>query len=148
MGITQEKSQNKTMIIIVDSDGLIGSLLPSDHHYEASQKISAYFQNEDVTLIYPATVLVETITLLQARLNQPRIAREILRLIIDNQITIEPIDNCILQQAATLMDIKNSKHHTLFDCIVAALAQKHDATGIFSFDKFYKKLGFKLASEL
>ncbi len=46
------------------------------------------------------------------------------------------------------MDFKKSKHNTLFDAVVAATAKKYQADAIFSFDKFYKKQGFKLASEL
>ena len=46
------------------------------------------------------------------------------------------------------MDLKRSKHHTLFDAIVAAVAKKYYADAIFSFDKFYKSKGFKLVSEL
>jgi len=41
-----------------------------------------------------------------------------------------------------------SKKNTLFDCIVAVTAEENKADAIFSFDKFYKRKGFKLASEI
>ncbi|MEK9179518.1 MAG: hypothetical protein AAB893_03555, partial [Patescibacteria group bacterium] len=41
-----------------------------------------------------------------------------------------------------------SKHNTLFDCIIAAVAKEYRADAIFSFDKFYRKLGFKLAEDI
>jgi len=46
------------------------------------------------------------------------------------------------------MNLKKGKHHTLFDAVVAAVADKYQADAIFSFDKFYKSKGFKLASDL
>lgn len=49
---------------------------------------------------------------------------------------------------ATSNKEERSKHATLFDGIVAAVAEKYQADAIFSFDKFYKRKGFKLASEL
>ncbi|MDP3732992.1 MAG: hypothetical protein Q8Q91_00480 [Candidatus Daviesbacteria bacterium] len=40
-----------------------------------------------------------------------------------------------------------SKHNTFFDAIVAATAEKLNADGIFSFDSWYPKLGFKLVDK-
>ena len=48
----------------------------------------------------------------------------------------------------TYFNPDTSKKNTLFDCTVAAVAEEYKADAIFSFDKFYKSKGFKLASEL
>lgn len=136
------------MIVIVDSDGFIGNLIPQDQHYKISQQILSKLLKKGAKLIYPATVIAETTTFLQGRLNQPELAEQIIQHIIDNQLTIESIDSEIIQTASAFMDFKRSKHHTLFDAIVAAVAQKYHADAIFSFDHFYKSKGFKLASEL
>ncbi|MBI2596343.1 type II toxin-antitoxin system VapC family toxin [Candidatus Daviesbacteria bacterium] len=136
------------MIIIVDSDGFIGNLDPQDMHHSNTQKISTRLVKNGATLIYPATVIVETVTFLQGRLNSPELANQVIRLVNDGQLTIEPVDIEIIQKASLFMDFKKSKHNTLFDAVVAAIAQKYQADAIFSFDKFYKSKGFKLASEL
>lgn len=136
------------MIIVVDSDALIGSLYPQDQHYKNSQEIRFKLAKNNARLIYPATVIVETTTFLQGRLDKPELAKQVIHLISDSSLVIEPIDKDILQKASKYMDFKSSKHNTLFDAIVAAVAQKYKANAIFSFDKFYEKKGFKLASEL
>src|SRR3989344_5148198 len=136
------------MIVIIDSDGLIGSLNTHDRHYLNSQKISRKLIKNGAKLIYPATVIVETVTLLQGRLNAPKLADQILQLAKNNQLIIAVVDEKIIQEAADIMDFKKSKHNTLFDAVVATIAKKYSADAIFSFDSFYKKKGFKLASEL
>lgn len=136
------------MIVIVDSDGFIGSLNPRDQHHLATQKILIKLIEKGAKLIYPVTVIVETVTFLQGRLNQPKLADQVIKFMNDNKFIIESVDNEVLQKASSFMDFKKSKHHTLFDAIVAAIAQKYKADGIFSFDKFYKTKGFNLASQL
>lgn len=136
------------MTIVVDSDGLIGSLHQPDAHYKDSHQILGKLIQEKARVVYPATVIAESVTFLQGRLNKPELAGRIIDLVGNNQFEIEPIGYQLLQQAGLLMDFKKSKHHTLFDAIVAAVAQKYQADAIFSFDRFYKSKGFKLASEL
>jgi predicted nucleic acid-binding protein len=136
------------VIIIVDSDALIGSLYPQDQHYKNSLHTRLKLAKNNARLIYPATVIVETTTFLQGRLNKPDLAKQVIQFIRDINLVIEPVDKDLLQLASTFMDFKKSKHNTLFDAIVAAIAQKYKADAIFSFDKFYKSRGFKLASEL
>lgn len=136
------------MIIIVDSDAFIGNLNPQDQHYLTTQQILRKLIKKSAKLVYPATVIVETATFLQGRLNRPDLAEAVVRLIKNNRLDIEPVDEEVIQKASLLMDFKKSKHNTLFDAIVGAVAQKYKADAIFSFDKFYKSKGFKLASEL
>jgi predicted nucleic acid-binding protein len=136
------------MIVIGDSDGLIGSLNPNDAHYSASNQILSYLEASQAKLLYPITVIAESVTFLQGRLNMPGLAEKLLNSINEDAIDIESVDANILKEASLLMNLKASKHHTLFDAIVCAVAEKHKADAIFSFDKFYKTKGFKLASDL
>lgn len=136
------------MIVVVDSDGLIGSLHQEDVHYRNAHQILGKLIQREVKLIYPATVIVESVTFLQGRLNKPELAGEIIDLVNKDQFEIEAVDNRLLQQASLLLNLNKGKHYTLFDAIVAAVAKKYNSDTIFSFDKFYKSQGFKLASEL
>lgn len=136
------------MIIVVDSDALIGSLYPQDQHFKTSQQIRVKLAKINAKLIYPATVIVETVTFLQGRLNKPGLADEVIQLVTSQELAIEAVDGKILQEASSFMDFSGSKHNTFFDAVVVAIAQRYKADAIFSFDKFYKKKGFKLASEL
>jgi predicted nucleic acid-binding protein len=136
------------MIIIVDSDGLIGISNPEDVHYLSCIKLLQNLKKLNAILIYPATTIAESTAVLQIRLNKSETADQIIELTKSGVLLIEPVDQAILAKAASFLGKDRSKHATIFDGIVAAIARKHQADGIFSFDKFYKKKGFKLASEL
>lgn len=136
------------MIIVFDSDGLIGSLNPNDVHYLTSKETLSKLINKNTKFIYPATTIVETITFLQGRINKPELARKIIELLLNNDLDIEPINNKLLQDASYHMNFQGSKHHTLFDAIVLTIAKKYNADAIFSFDSFYPKNGFKLVSDI
>lgn len=64
------------------------------------------------------------------------------------EVEVAEINKQTLIHALNYFSPITSKKNTLFDCIVAAVAEEYKADAIFSFDKFYKKKGFKLASEL
>lgn len=136
------------MIIIVDSDGLIGISQRTDAHYSRSAQLLQKLIKENARFIYPATTIAEATAVLQIRLNDHATANKILELVNTKKLEIEPIGHEILISAIGFLKSNRSKHHTLFDAIVAATAQKYNADAIFSFDKFYKSKGFKLASEL
>ena len=136
------------MIVIVDSDGLIGISNPEDAHYLVSIKLLQKLKKLNARLVYPATTIAESTTVLQVRLNKADTADQIIEFTKSGVFQIEPVDKTTLVNAAFFLSKERSKHATIFDGIVAAVAQKHQADAIFSFDKFYKKKGFKLASEL
>lgn len=148
MGFTQKENTYQNMIVIIDTDGLIASLCSSDLHHETAGKILRVLHEQESKIIYPTTMIVESITLLQGRLNKLTTAKHLLNSVRQGSILIEPVTDVILQKASDLMDFKKTKHNTLFDAVVAAIAEKHHADAIFSFDTFYQKNGFKLASEL
>jgi len=53
-----------------------------------------------------------------------------------------------LTEALALFNLHGSKQNTLFDAVVAAMARRLNAAAIFSFDKWYEKLGFRLVTRL
>ena len=136
------------MIIVVDSDGLIGISHEDDTHYHRCRELINWLSQRNAELIYPATTIAESISILQIRLNSPKTADKILEFVTSGVFDIEPVDRTTLITASSFLEASRSKHATLFDAIVAAIAQKYQADAIFSFDKFYKSKGFKLAPEL
>ena len=136
------------MIVVVDSDGLIGVSNAQDTHYLASLSLIQRLNQKKVKYLYPATTIAEATAILQIRLNKPDTANQIIESVKLGLFHIEPVDREILVSATTFLKGSASKHTTLFDAIVAAMAQKYHADAIFSFDKFYKKIGFKLAGDL
>lgn len=137
------------MTIIVDSDGLIGLLDKEDAHYVSAQMILEKLVKEKTKFIYPVSVIIESTTILRLRLKKPQVADQIAHLLLSGLLLIEPIDEALLKKAVNLLGEKGGdSHNTLFDAVVAVIAQEQHADAIFSFDKFYKKNGFKLAEEL
>lgn len=136
------------MIIIVDSDGLIGIFNKEDQHHKKSEEVLKKMMLQKALLIYPATTIAETTAILQIRLNNFPAANKVLEFVKSNECTIEPVNQEVLINAISYLKPERNKHITLFDAIVASIAKRYNADAIFSFDSFYKKKGFKLASDL
>ena len=139
---------NKSLIVIGDSDGLIAILHEEDkHHIRAKEIIGKLLQNEG-QVVFPLTTIVETVTTLKRKLNKPALAAHVVNKITRGTLVIENTDTDLLNSALKIFDPKGSKQNTLFDAIVAALAKHKKTNIIFSFDGWYRKLGFKLAVDL
>lgn len=135
------------MIIVVDSDGLIGMLHDKDAHHKTATTILEHLRGKDITFLYPATVIAEATAILQVRLKKPDLAIQITELLTKGNLLIEPVDDALLKTAASFLKPGMRKHNTLFDAIVAATAEKVEADAIFSFDQWYEKLGFTLTED-
>lgn len=139
---------NQSLVVIGDTDGLIAILHEEDkNHQKAKDTIVKLLQN-DAQTIFPLTTIVETVTTLKRKLNKPALAAHVIKQITSGTLAIENTDTDLLSNALKIFDPAGSKKNTLFDAIVAALAQKKETKIIFSFDEWYRKLGFQLASDL
>jgi predicted nucleic acid-binding protein len=139
---------NKPLRIIVDADAIIAQAVPNDIHHQTTAIITKSLTDNNAQVIYPATAITEAITYLQRVLNNPSAAYGTAVVLSNPNIRIAEISQETLKKAMRYFSPKTSKKNTLFDCIVAAIAEENHADAIFSFDKFYKSKGYKLASEL
>lgn len=136
-------------IIIGDADSLIALADKQDANYEKSKQISRLILIKNYQIIYPNTAILESITALARAKNLPDKARLITKQYIAGIFTVEYVDVDLQLKAASFFQTKShSKKNTIFDAIVAATAEKLEAEAIFSFDEWYPKLGFKLATGL
>lgn len=138
---------NLLTVVIGDSDGLIAILHEEDKNFQIAKKTVAQLVQNDVQVIFPLTTIVETVTTLKRKLDKPQLAATVARQIIKGELAIETIDTELLGTALTMFDPIGTKQNTLFDAIVAACAKKYKTNVIFSFDGWYRKLGFKLATD-
>lgn len=139
---------NKPFIVIGDTDGLIAILHEEDkNHSRAKETIAKLLQNEGQVL-FPLTCIVETVTTLKRKLNKPKLAEHVVKQITGGMLAIENVDTDLLNNALRIFEPTGSKQNTLFDAIIAAVAKKKKTNIIFSFDRWYKKLGFNLISDL
>ena len=134
--------------VIVDADAIIAQVNPNDKHHKAATKISQSLNNMNAHVIYPSTAIAESNAYMQRVLNSTASAYGTAVLFTNPGVQIADVGGETIKQAIKYFSPATSKKHTLFDCIVAAVAQENNADAIFSFDGFYKKNGFKLASEL
>jgi len=139
---------NKTQIIVGDADGLIALLHTDDVNHVVAVQAAKQLVAHQADVLFPLTAVVEAATALQRRLNNAALAETVRQHVINGELLIEEVEKDILTQASTLFQPFGSKQNTLFDAIVATIARKYSATGIFSFDEWYAKQGFTLIPNL
>jgi len=138
----------KQVIVVVDADALIAQTNLKDIHHPVAARISSRLLEMGASIIYPSTAIAEASTHMQRVLNNSVDALNIVRLLTNPVVQVAQVNKDILERAMTYFGVGGSKKNTMFDCIVAAVAETVQADAIFSFDRFYKTRGFKLASEL
>ena len=139
----------ESYLIVVDADAIIARANPDDVNHQKSLEISKKLETLQANLLYPRAAVLEAVTFIQRVLNSNASAYATAVEFLDPNINIVDSDSQIYSIAVkNYFSAKTSKKNTLFDCLIAATAQNYNADAIFSFDKFYKKKGFKLASDL
>lgn len=136
--------------IVIDTDSLIALFNKDDTNSKKAEILFLMLYQKKARLIYPATTLVETVDTLQRRLKKHEEAEEVAHLIGAAQFaqeSIETITGAILKDAVSFFEKRQRKGNTLADAVVAAVAQKYNAS-VFSFDDWYRKLGFKLVPDI
>lgn len=137
--------------LIVDSDALIALFNKDDSNFSKAKILFESFYEQKTRLIYPSTTLVETIDTIQRRLKKYEVAHKIAQLISSADFaaeSVESIDGIYLKEAAKYFEAEGNNRKTMADAVVVAVAKKTNADGIFSFDEWHKRLGYKLASEI
>lgn len=138
----------RKLIVVGDTDGLIAVLSSEDANHDRAVAVATKLLQLDAQTVFPITSIVETVTTLKRKLNNPALAASVVAKITSGALSIENVDTNMLAVALTVFDPIGSKKNTLFDSLVVATAKKLNAKVIFSTDDWYTKLGFKLASEL
>lgn len=139
---------NRPPIVVVDADAIVAQAYPNDSNHTKAVAISKKLNALGAQVIYPATAVLEAVTVLQGRLNSGATAYGTAAVFADDQIQVFEVNQMTLAHAINNFSPVTSKKNTLFDCVVLSIANDTQADAIFSFDKFYQKKGFKLASEL
>lgn len=134
--------------VIVDADAIIAQVNSDDKHHQAAIKISQSLNKMNAQVIYPSTVIAESNAYMQRVLNSTAGAYGTAVVFTGPGVQVAEVSGETLKHALKYFSPTTSKKNTLFDCIVAAVAEDNNADAIFSFDGFYKRNGFKLASEL
>lgn len=139
----------KNPLVVVDADAIVAQVNTVDANYKKALKIAQELDRLNASVIYPVTAVLEAVTVLQRKINNPAVAEETASAFVNFETQVIEVNQEIYSCAVNhYFSSKAGKKDTLFDCVVASVAEKFRADAIFSFDKFYKKHGFRLASEL
>ncbi len=139
---------SKQLVVIVDADAIIAQTNPEDILHQRANSISQKLIDLNAQVIYPVTAITEAATHMQRVLNSNASAFGTVQLMTDPTAQVAEVNKQTLTNALKYFSTTASKKNTVFDCVVAAVAEDYKADAIFSFDRFYKKKGFKLAEEL
>ena len=139
---------NNPPVIIADADAIVAQASPEDNLHAKAVSVAEKLIQLNAKVLYPATAITEATTHIQRVLNSGATAYGTAIAFTDFNVNVVEINQETIKHATRFFSPTTSKKNTLYDCIVAALAEENKADAIFSFDKFYKKNGFKLASEL
>src|SRR5438876_11394032 len=118
--------------IVVDTDAMIGLFNPNDALASDASALLKSIVAAQATLIYPSTTIAETVTTFQRKLNDKAAAAQIVQGIRAKDFIIEMVDQSVIDAASALFNPQGSKQNIFFDAIVAAVAQKLNATAVFS----------------
>lgn len=134
--------------VVVDSDAIYAIYNPDDPlNTKATKTFQELIENE-FRLIYPTSVIFESISLFQRVSPSPVVTKLLIEMIVSDELLIYVVDKETLKQSAKIFNPAGSKKNTLVDCSVVAVAKKIKADGVFAYDEFYTKQGLKLAEDL
>lgn len=139
---------SKTLVVIADADALIASVTPEDANHQMALKINRRLEELEAHVIFPTTALVEGVTVLHRKIGNPQLTSGVVKKIVRGDFITELVDETHLKEAGEYFKASGSKKNTFFDAIVCAVAKRHQADYIFSFDDWYDKLGFELTEKI
>lgn len=135
-------------VIIGDADALIALAFEGDSLHKQAIVISEVLYKNNTQVIFPNTAISEAITTLLRKHSNPELAGYLAQQYKEGVFRVEYVNGELMKLAVDLFNPHSSKQNTFFDAIVAATAKHLSAYAIFSFDSWYKKLGFQLAMDL
>ena len=146
--MTTTPGRSDKPVIIGDADGLIALAHEDDVHHAAAVRILQQLIEREAHILFPLTAVTEAITTIQRKLSNPNLADQLVQQVKAGAVAIEVVDKTVFHQALTLFAPHASKQNTLLDAIVATVARKYRADAIFSFDRWYPKVGLVLTADM
>lgn len=130
------------MEVLIDSDALFALYVASDIHYQAAREILKGLLKEKAELFVTNLVLQETATVISYRLGQEG-ARDFLARF--NQVNFKQffINKNLTAKSWQVFKNQTKKGTSFIDCANIAVFKNFKMDEIFSFDKFYQRIGLK-----
>ncbi|HEY0771872.1 MAG TPA: PIN domain-containing protein [Sphingobacteriaceae bacterium] len=141
-------TSGKIDLVVGDSDALIALTFEEDAWHEQAVATLAVLAQNDIRIVFPTTTIIETVTTFQRKFSNPLLAEAVISKVQEGSYLIADVERDILEAAFQLFSARGSKQNTLFDAVVAAVAQDQGIDYLFAFDGWYEKLGYTLAYQM
>ncbi len=128
--------------LLVDSDAFFSLLVKSDANHHRASLLNKKLVTQGQQFITVNLVVFETATVLSRKINQ-QAACLFLENITSGKMEIFRIDEAIEKRAGEIFKKQHSKNTSFVDCTNMAVMEKLNLPMIFSFDRIYKRNGFK-----
>lgn len=126
--------------ILVDTDALVATIKGDDSNHKKAIVIGKKFKNS--TYYITSFTIPETATVLSHKMSQKDAREFILKARVENFVEV-PLTSDLIREADQIFVSQNKKGTSWIDCLNVAVVKNKNLDGIFSFDKFYQKLGLK-----
>lgn len=134
--------------VLIDADAFVALIKKNDNNHLKAREIKRLLTEENSNFYITNFVFSEIATVLSQRLNHKASVKFIDDLENENSnINVIKINEDINKLAIKIFKNQTSKNVSFVDCLNMAVMKKYRWGTIFSFDKTYKKNGFKLAGQ-
>jgi len=131
------------MRAFVDTSAIYAALVRSDSaHEQARDKVAALFNNPDITPVTTSYVVLETFSLLQARIGLDsalRFEREFCP-----HLEVIPVDASLHRQGVRRVALRQSRKVSLVDCVSFVFMEQQEIDTACSLDRHFAQEGFNL----
>ena len=135
--------------ILVDADALVALVKSNEPNHKKALSISETLQKKGCTWYISPFTIGEIITVISHKVNQAT-AKKVLKELRRQNLNILALKEEYLHLADDWFHKQNKKGTSYFDCYNMALLERYrkQLDAIFSFDRVYKRNGFKTAEEI
>lgn len=134
-----EMSKDK---LLVDSDAFFSLLVRNDANHRRASILNKKLVSQGQKFFTINLVVFEAATVLSRKMNQ-QVACLFLENITSGEMEILRIDEIIEKRAGEIFKNQHRKNTSFIDCANMAVMEKLNLPMIFSFDRIYKRNGFK-----
>jgi predicted nucleic acid-binding protein len=132
------------MIVFADTSALFALMVRNDYMHIRAKANFDYFGAHDVRLLTSSYVIVETVALLQRRVNLAAIS--------DFQMKIQPLLDIVWvdaewhERAMQRLLARGDQDLSLVDCLSFEIMEARDLTTAYAFDRHFEANGFSIAA--
>ncbi len=134
--------------VLIDTDAFVALIKKNDNNHKRAEKISDFLTKKSSSFYTTNFVFSETITVLSQRVDHQTAINFIDDFKNLKEVNLIRVNEEIEEMAIKIFKNQISKNVSFVDCINMAVLKRYKWNTIFSFDKVYRKNGFKPASVL